>query len=236
MHIPPMNLEIERIHAQALTAGRRTLAITAANSGEGTTSVALALAHRNLLAGRSTVIVDLNLHRPALKPVLAFRGINTAPSLLDHPQLIATDGRELALTGITVPSRREALTKLRRPGVLAYHIDELLRTFDTVIFDTSSINRVNANNMPAEQVAAACDGAVLVVLAGQTRETTISAAIEKLRCAGAVLVGCVLNDRDNPELKDELLREIARLPPALATFSTWLRRKILDTPLLSLEV
>ena len=44
----------------------RPLAVTVANSGEGVT----ALAHRNLMVGRSTLMVDLNLWNPSLNGVL----------------------------------------------------------------------------------------------------------------------------------------------------------------------
>jgi len=236
MHIPAMNLEIERIYAKALAAGQRTLAVTAANPGEGTTSVALALAQRNLLAGHSTVVVDMNLHHPALQQVLDLPALPNSTALLNNPQLVGTSGSEIAVTGITVPSRRESLTKLRKPGVLEQCIDELLGRFDTVIFDTSSVNRVNANNIPAERVAAACDGTVLVVLAGRTSETMISTAVHKLNDAGAHITGCALNDRDNPALIDELLREVDRLPPRLARLKRWLQGKIRQTSLLALEI
>jgi len=42
--------------------GKRSIAISSANSGEGVSSIAQALVQRNLLAGHSTLLVDLNLH------------------------------------------------------------------------------------------------------------------------------------------------------------------------------
>ena len=235
MNIPPMNLEMDRIFSQVLSNNLRSLAVTAANPREGATSVALALAQRCLLAGHSTLLVDLNLHHPALEETLDLRDNEKLP-LLNKPGLVSTSNQEIAVPGITIPSRREAVLKLRKPKTLEQCIDQLHQRFDLVIFDTSAVNRVNANNIPAERVAAACDGSLLVVLAGVTTETMISTAVEKLAASGAHLVGSVINDRQNPILKKELLRETKRMSRRFKRVSDWLEKRILQTPLLSLEI
>jgi len=232
--IPPLNLEIERVYAQLQATAVRSIAITSANAGEGVTSLALALAQRSLLAGNSTLIVDLNLYHPSLKGMLEIDESNNQ-TLLNSPQLIGSESQEIVVTGITVPTQREVTMKLRQTGVLEQCIAELCNQYDCVIFDTTPINRINANNIPAERVAAACDGTLLTVLAGSTTESMVSNAIKKLNAAGGQLLGCVINDRDNPLLKDELLRETKRLPRALHRVGHWLKKQIRDNRLLSLE-
>mgnify|MGYP001827166126 CR=1 FL=1 len=236
MHIPPHNMEIERIYTQVLAPGKRAIAITSANSGEGVTSVALAMAQRNLLAGHSTLVVDLNLHRPAFRGVLGLDRPATVNGLLDPPQLIALQELPVAVLGIPAPAKREAVMKLRNPGVLEDCIAGWQQEFDTVIFDTSPVNHVNASIIPPERVAAACEGSLMVVLAGHTTEAMVFSATEKMRAAGAQLLGCVLNDRDNPSLKDELLREVRRLEPRFGRMARHLGRWIKQNSLLSLEV
>jgi len=236
MHIPPQNMEIERIYSQVLGIGKRAIAISSANSGEGVSSIAQALTQRNLLAGHSTLLVDLNLHHPSLNSLLKLDESTAEPGLLDKPQLVSIKKQSTTLTGIIPPTRRDLVMKLRKPGVLEQCITEWQETFDTVIFDTSPINRVNANNIPPERVAAACDGSLLVVLAGCTTEAMVSTAVDKLNAAGAQLLGCVYNDRNNPPLKSELLREARRLEPRFGRIAHRLGNWIRQNRLLSMEI
>lgn len=236
MLIPPQNMEIEQIYSQLLSSGKQSIAISSANTGEGATSIALALAQRNLLAGNSTLLVDLNLHHPSLSNLLELDGSSSEKTLLEPPQLITTThNQSIAVTGITVPVRRDLIMKLRKPGVLEQCITEWHQSFDTVIIDTSPINRINANNIPAERIAAACDGSLLVVLAGHTTESMIITAVNKLNSAGAKLLGCVFNDRDNPPLKNELLREVQRLESRYSGIASHLGNWIQQNRLLSME-
>lgn len=227
IRIPPQNMEIEQIYSQMMGENNRAIAISSANHSEGVTSIALALAQRNLLAGHTTLLVDLNLYKPSLEKLLTLDISTLKDDSLETPQLITVQEHPLALVGITSPSRRDMVLKLRTPGVLEQFIVEWQKTFETIIFDTSPINRINANNIPAERVAAACDGCLLVVLAGSTAEAMVSAAVDKLAHANATLLGCIFNDRDNPTLKNELLREILRLEPRFGGLSRrigdWIR-------------
>jgi len=105
-----------------------------------------------------------------------------------------------------------------------------------VIIDTSPINRVNANNIPTERIAAACDGCLVVVMAGSTTEAMIVSAINKLTTASVRVLGCIFNDRDNPTLKNELLRETKRLRPRFDKLANRLDDWLRKNHLLSLEV
>ena len=211
--------------------GVRSVAITSANPGEGVTSVAVALAQRHLLAGRSTLLVDLDLHSPSFSRLLELN-VPRVSGPLDAPQLIGVTGKSATLTGITAPKRPEAIIKLRNKSVLEQSIALWLQSFDSVIFDTSPVNCSTAHSIPPERVAAACDGSLLVVLAGQTTETMVVTAVNRLKANEARVLGCLFNDRDNPSLQSELLR-IARYT---WPFRGWLSRKIQRSRLLSLEV
>lgn len=249
MRIPAHSAEIERVYNQTLATGQRALAICSANAGEGVTSLAMALTQRNLMAGRSTLLVDMNLYHPSLQGLFepeadGFNSISNSTissstqltATLGQPQLVTAKQNAVALTGVTTPKRRDMIMQLRRPGVLEQCIHEWQQHFDSVVFDTSPLNRVNANNIPPEQIAAACDGCILTVLAGLTTEAVINAALEKLNAAGVNLLGCVFNDRDNPSLKDELLREVQRLEPHFNGLARWLKQQLRQNRLLSLEV
>jgi len=283
MNIPYQNMEIEQIYTQLLSNPHTSIAICSAQEGEGVTSLAFALAQRNLLAGHSTLLVDLNLYRPAIKSLLpieqaqvldpsrlhqspananyvkrnegnnegkhelSYQQSNTATgisthtpaninALLTEPQLVSNANNSIVLTGVVAPKKREHIMKIRQPGVLEQCIETWLTQYDTVIIDTSPINRINAQNIPPERVAAACDGALLVVLAGRTPEAAIKNAVTKLENANAQLLGSVLNDRDNPTLKEELLREVQRLAPRFPWLSRPLKRALNKIRLLALEI
>lgn len=252
VNIPYQNMEIEQIYTQLFSNPHTAIAICSSEQGEGVTSLAFALAQRNLLAGHSTLLVDLNLYRPAIKGVLDINTeiqktdisngtsvvINTSmqKSVLSAPQLVFSVDNSIVVSGITAPTKRENIIKIRQPGVLENCIEQWLNEFDTVIIDTSPLNRLNAQNIPAERVAAACDGALMIVLAGQTSESSINSAMSKLNNAGAFLLGSVLNDRYNPTLKAELIREVQRIPRFFNWLHSFLNKMINKSRLLTLEV
>ncbi len=196
----------------------------------------MALAQRNLLAGHSTLLIDLNLHHPSMQSELKLDNSPLNPELFNKPELVCCQKTNITLTGITAPMKREIIMKLRKPGVLEECIKELKPFYNTIIFDTSAINQVNANNIPAERVSAACDGSLLVVLSGTTTEAMISMAVSKFQSTEAQLLGCVLNDRDTPTLKNELLREVKRINPPFTSIANWLDKKIRTSQILSLEI
>lgn len=228
--------EIERIYSQFSRLGYRAIAITAANEGEGVSSVLRTLAQRYLLSGHKTLVIDLNFYHPTLMPVLDVTEPNDGKAILATPQLIATDDDQAVMTGIATPKGRSALVKLRRSGVLEEMIAKWHQEYDVVLFDTSPLNRVNANNLPAERVAAACDGALMVVLAGRTTKAQMHDAVDRLQAVDAAIVGSVLNDKYNPPLRDELLREINRLPKMLQWLAKRLSKIVTKHRLLSLDV
>jgi len=230
------SIELQRIYNFVTSQNLRSVALTECNSGEGISSLALALAQRHLLAGFKTLVVDLNLYRPSLQPVLDVQETKQNDLLFPSPQLMMPQGQQIALTGVAPSNGRTPLMKLRSSGLLRNAIQKWQQEFDLVIVDTSPLNRINANNIPAEQAAAACDGAILVVLAGQTSQAEVNEGMARLKEAGANLSGCVLNDQYNPSLKTEMLREVNRLKQC----STWLGRfchkVIANNRLLALDV
>lgn len=250
-------MEIEQIYTQLLSNPHTAIAVCSAESGEGVTSLAFALAQRNLLAGHSTLLVDLNLFRPAIKNLLPIESMPSfeqpqnkrnkelsTTSILTAPQLVycLDEGIEnnidstIVLNGVTAPTKRECIMKLRQPGVLETCISDWLQQYDTVIIDTSPLNRINAQNIPPERVAAACDGAILTVLAGTTTEAAVNCALTKLHNANALLLGSVFNDRDNLSLKEELLIQLHRLEPLCSWLIRPLKKLINRSRLLALEV
>ncbi len=234
--LPAHYLELEAIYAQLVASGVRTIAITSAVPGEGVSLLSTALARRAVAGGRKTLLVDFNLRRS-----------RKAADVLNTPQLPSwapadgsireaarvPEGGEYAL--VAVPEGGTNQFGFRDLDKLRQTFADALGEFDLVIADTSPLTAINGNNVPAETVAAAVDGTILVVLAGRTSETAIRSAAERLKRAGATLSGVVFNDRFNPRLVDEVCREIDRLRWLSPRFCDWLKRRLRPIPVLSIE-
>lgn len=234
MLFPPHHLEIENIFTQVQAENHRSIAITSANPGEGVTSIALALAQRNLLSGNSSLIIDMNLTRPSLQSVLSIQKLDDTASSLDTPQLVSNQSNEISLMGITAPQDRSTIMKLRQPGVLETCLEACKEKYELVIIDTSPLNDSDENSIPAARIAAACNATLIVVLAGHTREISVHTAVQRLKTSGANLMGCIINDKNNPPLQSELIREAKRLEPFLSRISKRIQRSISRSHFLSL--
>ncbi|WDD96836.1 hypothetical protein [Thalassomonas actiniarum] len=235
MMIPDGYIEIERIYAAMMAGNVRSLAVTASQPQEGVSTVIRALARRNLNAGRSTLLVDLNLHSPHLSNALALPSSSTPEQGLSKPHMLSLH-KEIKMAVITAPARREVIMQLREPGMLANHIQGWLKNYDTVLLDTSPIGLHNSGNLPGEYAASACDACILTVLAGVTSQASIKSTIEKLNKAQALLLGTVINDRYNPGLKQELLREADKLSRYFPGFANRVKNWLNKSHLLSLEL
>ncbi len=235
MLIPAQNVEMERIYQHVCNSEAHSIAFTAASASEGVTSIAQSLTQRLLLAGQSVVLIDLNLYRPNVFTLLDYVDTDSCSSLLSPPSLVNTKDSNAPFIGITAPTQKASVFQLRKPGVLERCIEELRHTFDYIICDTTPVNRINSQNIPADRVAAACDACYLVVKAGDANHSKVHAASSRLIGANANMIGCVFNDMHNPSLRSELLRESARLDSAFPRAAEWLKRKIYDNHFLSID-
>ncbi|WP_236757830.1 capsular biosynthesis protein [Aeromonas cavernicola] len=134
-------------------------------------------------------------------------------------------GRSLAL----IPAPSKELMAFRNKETLGQLLAKWLEQYDVVIVDTSSLNAINRGNIPADLVCSITEATLLVVLAGITSTTQVQSAVDKLRRVEANLVGAVFNDKFNPRLVSEILRELDRLPSNRLTewLKRWCKRSIL---------
>jgi protein-tyrosine kinase len=222
MSIPIQYLELESLYAATVARGIRSLAVTSSEGGEGVSSICDALARRSEADGLRTLLVDLNLCHAGRAPAVAW-GPN------DVPEPVA-DGRSLSL----LPAPGKDLMAFRNKDTLRQLLVRWLEHYDVVIFDTSPLTALNRGNIPADQVCGACEGALLVVLAGVTPTTVVQSAVDKLTRAEANLVGAVYNDKLNPGLASEIIRELNRLPSNRVT--EWLKRWCRRSALLNFRI
>ncbi|CAM3625332.1 Tyrosine-protein kinase YwqD [Vibrio aerogenes CECT 7868] len=203
--IPATHAEVEQIYLAAEMAKARSICVTACQTGEGVTSVASALTERYLLAGHQTLLVDLNLFNPA------FNEINMLPGAATEKWIEHKETSRL-FTGLSIPGEPATLLRYKDPVVLNTQMQTWLQQFDRVIVDTSPLLNINRGNIPAQCVASACEQTILVVMGGVTSSHQLRKAMTLLSAEQISLLGTILNGRDQPPLRLELIRELNRIP------------------------
>jgi len=198
MAIDPRDPEIEGVWMAVAGSGARSIAVVAANPGEGTTSLAEALTRRAALGEGRALYVNLDAER------------STGTMGLAAPVDTVLPGEHAGIGVLARPSP-DAANAWRDPARLAAQVAAWRAEWDHVVFDTAPILAKDAPGVPPLSVAAAAEATILVVLAGRTAASDVRDAHQRLERAGARLVGTVLNDRDNPSLLAEMEREAGRL-------------------------
>jgi Mrp family chromosome partitioning ATPase len=176
----------------------KVVIVTSAQRDDGTTTTALHLASALARAlGRRVALVDADLTRPGLAPMLGLgsgQGLTDVldgAATLDDVLLRGEDGGPL-LCPAGGPAGR-AIAQGRHRGLSAI-LNTLREDNDVVVVDTPPL----ADTADAAILARNADGVVLVVRAGSTREEALAAALEAL--VDAPLLGLILNDHDGPAL------------------------------------
>lgn len=237
MQIAPFEAEIENLYGRLAASPIRTLVLTSALAKEGVSCTAQALTHRLLLAGNSALLVDMNIFSPSLN-TLVEEPANATPHAvaLAKPSMVTTEDTQLILQGVSVRNDKALMTHLRQPQFLSAQIEQWKESFDYIIIDAPPLFGPESDSVPADHIASLCDACALVVLSCSTPDREIIKAVNKLKNKGATLLGCVLNDQFNPPIKDELLREINRLPRFLQPLQRVLAKLITNSDFLSIEV
>jgi Mrp family chromosome partitioning ATPase len=245
--LPMHYAELESIYSQTIDCGVRSLAITACNSGEGTTTLACALAKRAQAGGHKTLLVDMNFCHPSIGPELGLQAGSWKhlDNLLADQILLVDESKTLStylpkavipLAVLPAPSTPTGNLMLREKGYLARCMEAWLKEYEVVIIDTSPLNAINRHNLPAERICSQCEGTVLTVLAGITKQGQLQSAMERLTGHGIQLSGCVFNDLHCPSLGEELIRETYRLQRWLPTMMSAIRRKLRHSTLFNLSI
>ncbi|MCF7505016.1 CpsD/CapB family tyrosine-protein kinase [Vibrio sp. L3-7] len=204
MTISATHAEVEQLYLASELNGQRSICVTACHSGDGVTSVATALAERFLLAGHSTLYVDLNLFNPAFKDVNMLEE-DQSGQLIEHVE------SQRIFIGVPAPQVASTQLAYKDPATLQKAVTQWLEKYDRVIVDTSPLLNINKGNIPAQSVASACDGALLVVAYGETSSHHLAQAKKLLEAKSITLMGCVMNMKQHPSFAEELIRQINRM-------------------------
>jgi capsular exopolysaccharide synthesis family protein len=173
----------------------KSLVITSAGPQEGKTTVAASLGITMAVSGLRVLLVDTDMRRPRLHKAFSLPSVGNGLSsaILGEGNVLSfirtSDVPNLSLLpcGPSPPNPAELLHTNRFRAI----VDELLATFDLVIFDSPPLGAVT----DAAILARMTEATLLVAKAGRTSKYALNRARRQMGTDGAVnVLGCVLND------------------------------------------
>lgn len=187
------------------------LSITSATSGDGKTSLALALGLSFAASGSRTLLIDTDLIGGGLSARLGIReavGISEAVVARNPMEYVReTDVNGLSVLPVGTQGAQNA--SAFNPSAVRRMMAELRKHFDIVIVDTGPI----LGSIEATPVVAASDAVILTVARRQSRDL-VEKAIGQLRAVGAHIAGVVFNRADARDFERSVsgisLRSVSR--------------------------
>jgi capsular exopolysaccharide synthesis family protein len=180
----------------------RRVCVTSADQMDGKSTLASNLAIALAKSGRNVLLVDANLREPVQHRIF---GVSDAVGLVDI--LAAGELNERAVRRTTIehlhvlpagqvgPASPASASGAANPsellnsGAFTDTLDRLAERYDVILVDTPASGVVD----DARIVAAACDGAVLILRAGKTNRRSAVAARDGLLSVGCRVLGTVVN-------------------------------------------
>ncbi|WP_188192425.1 polysaccharide biosynthesis tyrosine autokinase [Nonomuraea sp. SYSU D8015] len=170
----------------------KSLVVTSCLPREGKSSTASNLAIALAQAGRRVILIDGDLRHPRIRD---YFGINSEAGLTDvligKAQLGQATQQWGKLDLYVLPSGQipPNPSELLGSRGMRQVLEELVKSYDMVIIDAPPL----LNLTDAATLAGACDGTMLVVRYGKTRQEHVVRAKELLSSVDACVVGAVLN-------------------------------------------
>lgn len=169
----------------------KTLLITSSQPAEGKSTTSLAIAMGLARLGRTVVLLDVDMRRPALHATMGVSNEHGMSSLLTAQDTIDdvlrptdTPGLQVITSGPIPPSPTELLSAGRLHQVL----DTLRERFDVVILDSPPVLGL----ADAPLMSAVVDGVVMVVQSDRSRRGSLRASLRRLRTMQPNVLGAVL--------------------------------------------
>jgi len=233
--IPTHMIQLEQIFTQLRNNKVRSVSITSSDAKEGCSTLSLAIAKRSAAQGRSTLLVDFHLTDAGVTQYFGGR-YTDHESLSDSmiKNIVTTDIENLSV--LPAPTKSKFLLSLRDKENTSKCVERWLERFDMVIVDCSPVNSKDYDIVPAETMCASTQNCIMVVLAGKTLEVKIDDAMNKLKKAGANILGTVINDQHNLPLADELCKATKTGEKYFPRWMEKLRNKIKESSFLNIDV
>lgn len=221
--------EVARLQTSALGT-KGSIVLTSTALGEGCSLVAQLLAQRHAESGKKTLLVDLNLKKPDISETLTKDRLNW--NLTDRPKDDKLTDLFIQVEGVShlyvlpAPLDNTSIQFLNDRTRAEHFMRVLEEQFDYVVVDTSPLEATNRYNADPVILATAAKRCALVLLAKTTAKAKAQRSVRLLREAGARIEGVVVNDKNNPSTKEELLSGIKMLSKIAPGLADWLRYKI----------
>lgn len=175
----------------------RRILVTSPSPKDGKSTISANLAVVFAQGGRSVILVDADLRRPAIHKRFKLSNRTGLSELfmgpVDEANLplheTTVPGLRLLTTGGLPPNPAELVGSEKMQSILA----ALQRQADLLVIDTPPVMAVTDSAVLAARV----DGVVLVIRPGETKLAASRQAVEQLRRSNAPLLGVVLNDVEN---------------------------------------
>jgi len=176
----------------------KTMLVTSSQPSEGKSTTSIAIARGIARLGRSVVLLDLDLRRPALHraiPMLNAENSRGVSSILTHQSTVDEALRDTDLDHLKVitsgpipPSPTELLSS----SSMIQMLEELKSRFDMVLLDSPPI--LGLADSPL--MAALVDGVVIVIQSDRSRRGSLKASLRRLRNMRTTILGGVLTKFD----------------------------------------
>ena len=166
----------------------KTLLISSARAGEGKSSTAVALAHNFARLGKSVLLIDSDLRKPAFRSLSNGQGLTklltSEEKVADHVTATQYDNLWLLACGPVPPNPADLLSS----GRLRSIIREASAQFEVVVVDAPPVLGL----ADAPLIASVVNDVILVIESGKTRTSAGLEALNRLRAAGANVLGGTL--------------------------------------------
>ena len=165
--------------------------------GKSTTCANLAVVLAQ--AGKETLVIDGDLHRPSLHKIFGVPNVNGVVNILSGEYDLSEmctepfPGLKILSTGPIPPNPAELLIS----GRLAPLIDQARQLFDYVLIDSPPTELVSDPMIIATQA----DAVMLVLNSEETSKISMNRAVHDLEAVGANVVGTVINKAPKAETR-----------------------------------
>jgi capsular exopolysaccharide synthesis family protein len=180
---------------------KRAYSVTSASSGDGKTSLTLALGLSFAASGSRTLLIDSDLVGAGLTARLGMNGPEGILEAMTSGQLMEyvkqTDVSDLSILPV-------GLAQLHHAGIFSPQsvrklVNEAKKHFEIILIDTGPI----LGSIEATPVAAASDGVILTVARGQQRPL-VEKALAHLNSIGARVAGVVFNRAQSRDFEQSI--------------------------------
>jgi succinoglycan biosynthesis transport protein ExoP len=170
----------------------QTLLVTSAMPGEGKSTVVSNLGYVMAQSGKSVIVVDSDLRRPALHKIFNLPNDNGLSNILQDESTLEeaiqeVDGSQLHVLTSGPLSRNPS--ELMASNQMATLLTKVAKLYEVILIDTPALSAVS----DAAVLAPAVDGVLLVVALAQVRQETVEATQQQLATVNMKPLGVIVN-------------------------------------------